>query len=125
GSHMSREEIRKVVEEMVRKLKQGSPEDISKYLSPDVRLEVGNYTFEGSEQVTKFWRMLTKFVDRVEVRKVQVDGNHVRVEVEVEWNGKKWTFEVEVEVRNGKIKRIRLQVDPEFKKVVQNIWNLL
>nr|6W90_A Chain A, NTF2 fold protein loop-helix-loop design NT-9 [synthetic construct] len=129
GSHMSREEIRKVVEEYIRLL-YTDPDQFKKaardkLLSPDVRIEIGNYTFD-SRNLDRFLDAMQEWAsryDRVEIRKVQVDGNHVRVEIELESNGKKWTFEIEVEVRNGKIKRIRQQVDPEYKKVVQNLWN--
>nr|5TRV_A Chain A, denovo NTF2 [synthetic construct] len=123
GSHMTQEEVRKIMEKLKKAFKQGNPEQIVSLLSPDVRVKVGNQEFSGSEEAEKMWRKLMKFVDRVEVRRVKVDENRVEIEVEFEVNGQRYSMEFHFEVENGKVRRVEIRISPTMKKLMKQILN--
>nr|5TPH_A Chain A, de novo NTF2 homodimer [synthetic construct]5TPH_B Chain B, de novo NTF2 homodimer [synthetic construct] len=121
--HMTEEEVRKIMEKLKKAFKQGNPEQIVSLLSPDVKVDVGNQSFSGSEEAEKMWRKLMKFVDRVEVRDVRVFENAVMIAVEFEVNGQRYKMIFTFYVENGKVSMVSIYISPTMKKLMKQILN--
>nr|5L33_A Chain A, denovo NTF2 [synthetic construct] len=105
GSHMPEEE--KAARLFIEALEKGDPELMRKVISPDTRMEDNGREFTGDE-VVEYVKEIQKRGEQWHLRRYTKEGNSWRFEVQVDNNGQTEQWEVQIEVRNGRIKRVTI-----------------